>query len=245
LYLEDNEGHLPHDQYGTWWILTGRTFKERRNGRVLAPREYHPVSTRGMLCPEAKRPSELATGGGVWGFGGQSWDVERYLGSTFEAWKVTITGAGAPLVGSYGLNGRLFLPPGDPEEVSRPITFLLNEVRSYTDVFSMRGRNAIPLLLDCVTVSGAPTAESRPPHQEPKAGLPPGPSNSPMANFCINRHSGYVNGLFLDWSVRKVGLKELWTLKWHEDFNTRGRWTRAGGVQPGDWPQWMRKFKDY
>ena len=169
LYLEDNDGHLPHDRWSTWWILTGRTFLggySRRQG----PGQHHPINTRGMLCPEAKRPSELATGGGVWGFGGQSWDVERYLGSTFEAWKVTITGAGAPLVGSYGLNGRLFLPPGDPEEVSRPIAFLLNEVRSYTDVFSMRGRNAVPFLLDCVTESGAPTDDTRLPHQESQAG---------------------------------------------------------------------------
>jgi hypothetical protein len=45
--------------------------------------------------------------------------------------------------------------------------------------------------------------------------------------------------------VRKVGLKEFWTLKWNQDFNTAGPWTKAGGVQPKDWPHWMRKFKDY
>jgi prepilin-type processing-associated H-X9-DG protein len=66
-----------------------------------------------------------------------------------------------------------------------------------------------------------------------------------MATFCRNRHSGHINGLFLDWSVRKVGLKELWTLKWHREYNTRGPWTKAGGVKPEDWPQWMRGFKDY
>jgi hypothetical protein len=49
----------------------------------------------------------------------------------------------------------------------------------------------------------------------------------------------------MDSSVRKVGLKELWTLKWHRKFNTANRWTRAGGVQPEDWPEWMRNFKDY
>ena len=63
--------------------------------------------------------------------------------------------------------------------------------------------------------------------------------------FCINRHNGHVNGLFLDWSVRKIGLKELWTLKWHSKFDTSNAWTKAGGVQPSDWPHWMRKFKDY
>ena len=63
--------------------------------------------------------------------------------------------------------------------------------------------------------------------------------------FCTNRHDGFVNGLFMDWSVRKVGLKELWTLKWHRNFDTAGQWTKAGGVEPEDWPQWMRSFKDY
>jgi prepilin-type processing-associated H-X9-DG protein len=66
-----------------------------------------------------------------------------------------------------------------------------------------------------------------------------------MTHFCIDRHSGGINSLFLDWSVRKVGLKELWTLKWNEDFDTSNEWTRAGGVQPDDWPEWMWKFKDY
>ena len=64
-------------------------------------------------------------------------------------------------------------------------------------------------------------------------------------SFCMNRHNGCVNGLFLDWSVRPVGLKELWTLQWSYEYDTAGRWTEAGGVKPEDWPKWMRKFKDY
>ena len=66
-----------------------------------------------------------------------------------------------------------------------------------------------------------------------------------MTFVCINRHSGGINMLFRDWSVRKVGLKENWTLKWHREFDTSGPWTMAGGVQPEDWPEWMREFKDY
>jgi len=63
--------------------------------------------------------------------------------------------------------------------------------------------------------------------------------------MCINRHDGGINVLFMDWSARKVGLKELWTLKWHRQFNTAGAWTIRGGVEAQDWPQWMRRFKDY
>jgi len=63
--------------------------------------------------------------------------------------------------------------------------------------------------------------------------------------FCINRHEGAMNMLFMDWTVRRVGLKELWTLKWHRNCDVNGPWTRAGSVLPSDWPEWMRSFKDY
>jgi len=66
-----------------------------------------------------------------------------------------------------------------------------------------------------------------------------------MNQFCIDRHNGWTNFVFADWSVRHVGLKELWTLKWHREYLVNGPWTKAGGVQPSDWPQWLRKYKDY
>ena len=66
-----------------------------------------------------------------------------------------------------------------------------------------------------------------------------------MGRFCIDRHDGFVNGTFLDSSTRKIGVKELWKLKWNRNFNTAGDWTTAGGVLPSDWPDWMRNFKDY
>jgi len=62
--------------------------------------------------------------------------------------------------------------------------------------------------------------------------------------MCINRHDGGVSMLFMDWSVRKVGLKEPWTFKWHRRFNTGGIWTKQGGAEAEDWPPWMRRFKD-
>ncbi len=66
-----------------------------------------------------------------------------------------------------------------------------------------------------------------------------------MNHFCIDRHNGFVNFLFMDWSVRRVGLKENWTLKWHRAFETGGPYTRAGGARPEDWPVWLRNYKDY
>jgi prepilin-type N-terminal cleavage/methylation domain-containing protein len=56
---------------------------------------------------------------------------------------------------------------------------------------------------------------------------------------------GYINTVFLDLNVRKVGLKELWTLNWHRNFDTEGIWTTAGGATASDWPDWMRHLKEF
>ncbi len=69
--------------------------------------------------------------------------------------------------------------------------------------------------------------------------------HSPCSLSDINRHQGAINLLFLDLSVSDVGLKGLWTLRWNLGFDTHGPWTKAGGVEPQDWPEWMRGFKDY
>jgi prepilin-type processing-associated H-X9-DG protein len=75
---------------------------------------------------------------------------------------------------------------------------------------------------------------------------PPNTEDEPTwVRYCVNRHDGGVNALYMDWSVRKVGVKQLWTFKWHRQCDTRGKWTKAGGVQPEDWPAWMRRFRDY
>ncbi|MFQ6035634.1 MAG: hypothetical protein ACE5NM_07270, partial [Sedimentisphaerales bacterium] len=66
-----------------------------------------------------------------------------------------------------------------------------------------------------------------------------------MRTVCVDRHRLTQNCLFADWSARRVGLKELWTFKWHRNFDTSGPWTKDGGVLPDNWPIWMRNCKDY
>jgi len=68
---------------------------------------------------------------------------------------------------------------------------------------------------------------------------------SGMKRVAVNRHDGFVNGLFMDWSTRKMPLKQLWTFKWNREFDTQGIWTAAGGVLPSDWPEWMKRFKEH
>ncbi len=53
-----------------------------------------------------------------------------------------------------------------------------------------------------------------------------------MRRVCTNRHTGRVNILFMDWSIREVRLKELWRLKWHRAFVP---------TEP-QWPEWIEKL---
>ena len=108
----------------------------------------------------------------------------------------------------------------------------------------------IPVLFDCARPDSTLFDKLPPPDFDAPPQFdynPPSGERTPtQARFvCMDRHDSGINSLFLDWSVRRVGLKELWTLKWSRDFDTAGSWTRAGGVKPEDWPAWMRRFKDY
>jgi type II secretory pathway pseudopilin PulG len=148
------------------------------------------------------------------------------IGSKFTAWKLATrtptTLEPGLLLGSYGVNGS-------------GLAFL--DAR----VSGGRGfeRPHIPIFLDCVSLHSSANATDEPPAYDGALASP-----GDLKSWCIDRHHGATNGLFLDWSVRGVGLKELWMLDWSPWFDTRNAWTRAGGVQPEDWPRWMRKFKD-
>jgi len=249
-FVEDNEGRFLHGTYPqedltALWILSGQAFTEMRNNDLLGPRQYHPISTKGMLCPEATTPGDGLGSSGLWGTGGTGWKYDVKGGGTFRSWVLTVSTDSGEDVRvshvSYGLNGWLFKGPGGPPTLADRMREIASPAAppSYTNIFLLRRTAGVPLLLDSMRYAGSPTDDTRPPGEEEYT------RDSTMAYFCINRHNEQVNCLFLDWSVRKVGLKELWTLKWHKDFNTRGPRTKAGGVEPRKWPPWMRDFKDY
>jgi len=174
-----------------------------------------------LLCPAAMMPY---TEGGR---------------NPFGAWKIGDDS------GSYGLNGWICNPEKEKTELRGR-----GPGENYWRTSNIKRANNIPLFLDAMWFEAWPRQDDNPPpdedwlseqvnENEMKA------NENEMRRFCINRHQGFVNGLFVDWSVRKVGLKELWTLKWHRDYNTEGPWTLRGGVQPNKWPEWMRNFRDY
>ncbi|UCD52785.1 MAG: prepilin-type N-terminal cleavage/methylation domain-containing protein [Phycisphaerales bacterium] len=161
------------------------------------------------------------------------------LGAWHQTWDQGGRDAGGqPYASSYGINQWVY---DAPEVVGGR---LLDQVWRTSNV---RGAAEVPCFGDCAITGATPNDDDQPPAQPDDVDYIWGQGGGPneIRRFCMNRHEGYMNMVFLDWSVRRVGLKELWTLKFHRRWNTANAFTRAGGVTATDWPEWMRSFKDY
>jgi len=217
MYTEDHEGYF----------MAGiPSIYEWQN----ALRPYYKNDHKIRCCPTAMKP--------LYDENGQlapQWNV-------FSAWGIFKGPGCAPEGdwGSYGINEWVANPPPQYETVYAGKFETVNNWRTP----NVNGAGYVPLFMDALRFDVFPRDTDAPPetHDEHWGGMQ---NLENMRRVCINRHDGFINMAFLDWSVKKVGLKELWTLKWHKTFKTAGPWTKVGNVQPTDWPQWMRHLKDY
>jgi prepilin-type processing-associated H-X9-DG protein len=159
-----------------------------------------------LLCPEAARPI-----------------VGDYIagGRTFHAWVIDADDYGL-IRGSYGLN----------RWASRSI----NGGREWEMLWRTQyvsQANSVPLLGDSSWHGSTVYLYDEPPEHPDDIFSP---NYNYIKRFCMDRHNGGVNFVFLDGSVRKVGLKSLWRLHWHRD------WPEDAMLPL--WPDWMENFKD-
>jgi prepilin-type N-terminal cleavage/methylation domain-containing protein len=226
LYIADNDGQFFgwDEFFGPFFSL----FHRDRHGNYWFG-SYRRDRGEQLLCPTASKPRD--------------WELPDppaflKLGDKSSAWAWFLTHPEEPwFIGSYGLNYWVLTVPAselgnNSDSASHPPVWRTCLVK---------GASRVPVLLDCRVPHAAPQHNNDPPEHEDR----PFARSGAMWTFCSNRHDGGIHSLFMDWSVRRVGLKELWTLKWHRQYDTAGPWTRAGGVHPEDWPEWMRRFKDY
>jgi len=218
-YIDGHESHRSEDFFWTSWGWGG-WWSLGPDRKPLAEPAWYAKYKKLMCCPMASKAS--VNPDDPWGANG----------ATFRAWGYDKPGY---MYGSYGKNGWVYSYWDDRvNEESR---------RKYGLVTDTKNPALLPVMLDCRASGGMVEDPNRLPPAYDAVTTRPG--SIMLEDVCINRHNGYVNALFFDWSVRRVGLKELWTLKWTAKFNTHGPWTKAGGVKPEDWPPWMQRFKDY
>ena len=190
--------------------------------------DYYISAEDIRLCPVAKKLAnpEMTAGIDWWGNKDLAW-------GKIPSWD---SGSGRTIgfYGSYGVNGYIYVL-GVPTLYGKP-------AERFWRTPNVRGASEIPMFLDCYFWCGWPDDDDTPPAYD---GWQQRSDADAMNRFSLNRHEGSINAIFLDYSVQNVGLKRLFTLNWHRGFNRANAWTKAGGVLPEDWPEWMSSFRDY
>ena len=226
MYCDDNDGRFCEAGSLDW----------KRGTWVLALRPQYRTKSKILLCPGALK-RRASAGGSIEVYGGPTQTYIMGSGGIFDLQEEA----------SYGGNNWLYYAEGSLDIQGRPI-------RWNWETKDVAHASGVPVFSDTMWRGGGPcysTSETAAPSRGFARIVPPQfegqwiDAGYEMMHFVINRHQTGINMLFMDWSVRNVGLKELWTFKWHRKYEINGPWTRAGGVQPSDWPEWMREFRDY
>jgi len=220
LYAQDHDSKLPQS-------IAGGNLTAQEAYWIVATLPYYKAKDI-RLCPSTKIVREPAS---------------RSHGSTFAAWGPFSLGAPSDWwadfdTGSYGVNEWVACPPPEAN------TYWGFPTKNAWRTINVQGSNRIPLFLDCIYVDGFPLEDDKPPSDEP----PPYQWDSSdgdwyvnaMNMFCMPRHEGTINGVFLDTSVGSIPLRALWKLKWHRLFNTNGPWTK----RHAHWPEWLSRYRD-
>ncbi len=189
-------------------------------GKWIAGLEpYQPRIKEIIKCPVAKKPRVEGTE-----YGGPN---SSYLVSFEKEGSKKIS-----IEGSYGINSWVYNPAPDSNMVTQ------YSADNFWRTNLIQKPYEVPLFTEAMWIGGFP---------EPNgiAGQPPIENgewdsiDAAMKHFCIDRHSGAINIVFMDGHVEEVGLKDLWKLKWHKNFDTSGPWTKPDA----SWPDWMKSLK--
>jgi prepilin-type N-terminal cleavage/methylation domain-containing protein len=185
--------------------------------------EQYDLAEDMRCCPQASKASGYAKIG--------SWAYEAWISSNY--------------IGSYGPNGWMCNLTANRTQSGNGI-WGRSPSSEYWRTPNVANAWSVPLFQGQWWVDAWPRAYDQPPDiVDSRMAIPDRPNTNEMERVCVDRHGGTLNSIFCDYSVRPVGLKELWALKWHRTYNVRGPWTKAGGCNPADWPEWMRHYKDY
>jgi prepilin-type N-terminal cleavage/methylation domain-containing protein len=109
----------------------------------------------------------------------------------------------------------------------------------------IRGGNEVPMLGDSSWIDGWIFQNATPPQYKDAHG------DDNMWRICIDRHKGKDVWLFVDGSVKGIGIKELFTLTWHRGYKSQSNpytwryYSGSVGNPSSLWPAWMKGFKEY
>jgi prepilin-type N-terminal cleavage/methylation domain-containing protein/prepilin-type processing-associated H-X9-DG protein len=231
LYANDFSGKLTYDWWSFSYLAAESTDLNFGYDKVMwhycAQNYWNDPKI--LFCPVAKKvagrdgnPPFLSGGFREWGNTDWAW---------YTDWAPPLKATGKPCMSSYGLNDWACVPYRGSDQVAQA-----QADAQYWRTVNQRGGDKIPLLFDSAWYSITPTDTSVPnPNALDKYHFPYtfGPATLP-------RHNDGIHMVFLDGSLRRVGIKELWTLKWNKTFNTENTCTQPSYA----WPKWIAKLRN-
>jgi prepilin-type N-terminal cleavage/methylation domain-containing protein len=194
MYTGDNNGSFG----GSYWGTDVDPSKISLWMKTLRP--YYPAE-KGYCCPAATKPATVTeplsckpkTANEAWGkMEGGYWSPD-----------------GKPIYGSLGVNEWIY------DNKNR--TTIENYFWRRTQNIRTGGDIKVPIMFDCLWPNVWPLdADTAPKYKLAWV------DNSPfMWRVCVDRHNGAaINVMYADNSISRLKLKELWTLKWHRQFDT-------------------------
>ena len=181
--------------------------RDGRHSWMYALKPYYGDDDDIRLCPRANRT--VNQGGHMpWA----AWEV------TEPAWQYVYGESG-----SYGVNSWVTSDKAD--------AFQLKGAWKWRTM-GQKQANQIPLMLDSGFWLARPLDTDQPPEED---GAFDWAAGGGLKRICHDRHHGGINVAFMDLSVRRVGMKGLWQLKWHRQFDTNVYHTM-------DWPKWIQRY---
>jgi len=165
---------------------------------------------------------------------------------SFRAW------GGGPGHENMGVNGNSYLPYNENaiggyafNAWCNNVPQGMNRVNWGMDVHycwrttDVEGAADVPVVADSYRWAASPMGDNSPPSFEGEYG---GTGTDEIRRICINRHDGAVNILFMDWSVRRVRLTQLWdvNMMWNRNWVTEI--TEAGQPDFETEAPWMSDF---
>ena len=130
------------------------------------------------------------------------------------------------VAGSYGFNWWMYKHQRD--------TDMGHNLSKAWERFDARKASEIPLIFDCFFHGAYPEAMHMPATTQTTNAIW---EAEDMGWVCIDRHDGYINLVFLDGSVKKVELVDLYTLSWNRKFQSE--WQKRISYRYPTWPDWM------
>ena len=173
-----------------------------------------------LCCPMADNPNKQAKDGyGSYGTWGPTWFPAPTSGPN----------PGVYFYGSYCINEWVCNPvlkAGVPDMSKK-------SGQKYWRSTNVKNQSSIPLLADgWWDQAWADAFDWIPTYPAEWEGT----TGDDMAHFVVMRHDGFINMLFMDYTVRRVHIKELWNLKWNKLTNPEDAPT------DDDWPEWLQKL---